>query len=564
MVTSKDAARYSARINMMTKSTIIFSGLACLCAVIVSIVITYLFDSGLLGNDFAQMYSVASNLAQGNGLKTNLIYYDVHYEMAATMVPQTVFPPGLSAIVAPLLMLGLPKYASVLALSMAAFLATGLLIALCTRRLGGRDWAMFLASALWFALGVNWANVLLVRSEVPFTFATVAALYGLIRWNQGESASRALLFLTGFAAACAFLFRYQGLFFIGSIGLFFLLRLWHKRDQSALIDLLVVSSLPVITVTILIAHNLLVTGGMGGGPVDYAQHSASLPRVALGFYYEFSRILGVSKDELLRGGASELIAVALFIFGIYSIIRYRVLQQAWQASISTGPVGFCVIYLAVSMAALIYLSLTKSTGFIQARYLSTLLPFVIVYLVAVGQRIRQRVPIPRTTIILGISLLTGFLVFGQGRAISEILDEWSLDTRLHDIRLAMETSHDSKTIRFFLQEEIDNGNHVLVHQSQLAGHVLDRTTFGLTPALYTNTTFDREKVLSMIDDHQLMYVLFFPKLYDPDARQNRNRIILTELLTGKGPDWLTLVVVTPEIQLYRITRTGLQRRKDSL
>ena len=213
-------------------------------ASIVSVVLVATFDGNVLGNDFAQMTSVAGNIIAGNGIQTDLIYYDVHYAMHAPRVPQTVFPPGQALLVSPLMVLGVPSHTAALVWSLLAFLVSGLFLAATLRRLGLDDWVVGVTLITWLILGINWANVLACRSESLLIAMTVLGLYGFVRWSDGAGEARAPLILLGTAAACGFLFRYQGLFFIAAIGLYFFVRALRERELRAFLDLVVVSAIP--------------------------------------------------------------------------------------------------------------------------------------------------------------------------------------------------------------------------------------------------------------------------------------------------------------------------------
>lgn len=522
-------------------------------AVLVSVVLVFLFDDGVIGNDLAQTVSVARNLIGGSGLQTDLIYYDVHYSMLAPLVPQTVFPPGQSLLVAPLMMLGATGHSAALVWSLIAFLVSGLFLTLTVRQFGVSNTTVIIVGIAWLLLGVNWNNVLACRSEALLTTMTVAGLYSFVGWVNSGNESRRMLALLSVVAAMAFLFRYQGLFFIGCVGLYFLIRAVRLRNWQAVFDLLTVSAFPVSVVIFALVYNIAVTGGPAGGPVSHVEHSASVSRIVVGFYYEFSKLLGVSKEGLLRGGGSEVIAIALIGYLGFLLTKISSLRPLWQRPKHGSAFLFCTMYVVVSMAAFVYLSLTKSTGYIQARYLSTLIPFVIVLLVLLGQHVHRASVLGAGQRRLGLVLIIGFVGFGQARAVSEQLDSLAADLRLREIRSALALSYaGDRSVGTFLQSEIDAGNHLLSNQSQLVGYALERPTFGLTPALYTAREFDVDEVQRMSRRHGIRYVMLFPRLYDPAAPQNANRTILTELANHDFSDPITPVFEAQNVRLYRI------------
>jgi hypothetical protein len=276
-------------------------------------------------------------------------------------------------------------------------------------------------------------------------------------------------------------------------------------------------------------------------------------RAATGFYYEFSRILGISKDGLLNGGASELFSLALLLYVVWIGFAHVRKQFLFDGRTQTRGIAFCICYLGVSMAALGYLSLTKSPDYIQARYFSTLLPFAVVIIATISREIKRRIDLRPLQAVFGIALLVGFAGLGQTRAISEQFEVMHADTRLREIRAALDTQLvNGQSIKNFLRDEIEVGNHVFAAQSQLAGHVLDRTTYGLTPALFTDRIFDFDEVRRMTKPLGLRYILIFPNLYEPDAPENANRVILTELLRNNIPTWIEPMIVERDVKLFRI------------
>lgn len=275
--------------------------------------------------------------------------------------------------------------------------------------------------------------------------------------------------------------------------------------------------------------------------------------MALGYYYEISKILGVSRDGLAHGGASELFAIALIAYIVFASSRIVRHQPFWESDSQSRAFLFCAAYIGISMAAFVFLSLTKSTGYTQARYLSTLLPFAFTILAVLSHHLRRLSRQRPWQGVLGLALVIGFIGFGQARAISEQLNQLAADSRLREIRAALVATYgDGQSIGNLLRSEIDAGNNLLANQSQLVGHVLERPTFGLTPALFTARDFNFDEVQRMAELHRIRYVLLFPNMYDPAALQNANRIILTELANRNIPDWIALVFEAPDVRLYRI------------
>ena len=287
--------------------------------------------------------------------------------------------------------------------------------------------------------------------------------------------------------------------------------------------------------------------------MDHARHSTGILPVALGYYYESSKILGVSREGLASGGASELFAIALFAFAVFAVARVVRLRPFWESRAQRRASDFCALYICISMGLLVFLSLTKSIGYTQARYLSTLLPFALTALALLVHQFRRAPRLRPWQGALGLLFVSGFVLFGQARAIAEQLDGLAADSRQREIRTALDASYvNGQSLGSFLRSEIDKGNKLLANQAQLVGHVLERPTFGFTPALFTARDFDFDEVKRMAELHNIRYVMLFPTLYDPAASQNKNRIILTELKDRNVPNWITPVFEAPDVRVYRI------------
>lgn len=529
---------------------------------IVAVVLTLAFDEGVQGNDYAQMVSVARNLTEGSGLKTDLIYYDVHYAIGGSTVPQTVFPPGQAVLVAMAGYLGVPAHVGALFWCVTAFILTAIAIALALRESGAGRLTIMSASAVWLCMGVNWTNVLALRSESLLVATTSLGALFLARSSSHGRFRRREIFLLSCAAASALLFRYQGLFFIASVGLYFGVRLLILRDRGAFVDLIVACLVPGLVTVSLFAYNLSVTGAVGGGPVDQAAMSTPIPAVALGYYYEISKVLGVSKDGLMAGGLSEIFAIALFVYLLSLLVTGSRSDIRVTETIRRPLFVFCVTYTMISAAAFVYLSITKSTGYTQARYLSTLLPFVIIPVALLAEAAMSGSRGASWRQWAGIVLLAGFVVFGQFRATNEALQGLAADSRLRQIQESLRSHHyEGDTMENFLRREIDIGRNVLANQSQIVGYLLERPTYGLTPSLYTRRKFDIHEVQKMTAEHSLAYLVLFPMLYDGAAIQNRNRIILTELHEGRVPDSFVPITQSQKLHVYRINQNGQQHAR---
>jgi hypothetical protein len=67
-------------------------GLLAVAIVAVAFVMIASFDLGLINTDTIQLISAARHLIAGDGLSTNIVYYDVQHQFEQLPTPMTVWP----------------------------------------------------------------------------------------------------------------------------------------------------------------------------------------------------------------------------------------------------------------------------------------------------------------------------------------------------------------------------------------------------------------------------------------------------------------------------------------
>src|SRR5204863_1994578 len=102
------------------------------------------------------------------------------------------------------------------------------------------------------------------------------------------------------------------------------------------------------------------------------------------------------------------------------------------------------------------------------------------------------------------------------------------------------------------QARVTEQSPLLGNEAQLLGAVLDRPVMGLPTASYTRRVWTGDQVQRLVATYEVAYVVFFPELFDPAHPEHRNRPFLHELKRGTAPPWLVMILIAPDVQLYRV------------
>ena len=120
------------------------------------------------------------------------------------------------------------------------------------------------------------------------------------------------------------------------------------------------------------------------------------------------------------------------------------------------------------------------------------------------------------------------------------------------IRDALERPLAGEPLIRFLQARVTEQSPLLGNEAQLLGAVLDRPVLGLASASYTRSVWTEDQVRQLVGTYGVAYVVFFPELFDPAHPEHRNRPFFHELKRGNAPPWLVMILIAPDVQLYRV------------
>ena len=150
-------------------------------------------NTAAVTSDVSQAISVARNLAAGDGITTDIIYYEEHHRIGRVPAAQTVFPPGLPLCLALLQPFVTDPLSGAMIVAATGFFLVPIATFLLGRRLGLSAQASCLVAALWLTVGTAWTNALHLATDVPFLALTLLSANSL----ADPRASRRRLLLSG-------------------------------------------------------------------------------------------------------------------------------------------------------------------------------------------------------------------------------------------------------------------------------------------------------------------------------------------------------------------------------
>ena len=523
-------------------------------ALLAGVTLAGLHDDAFMANDAAQYINSASNLRAGEGYATSLLYYDQNYSIGGLPARQTVWPPVFPALIALVSASGLSLDRAAFGVSLASYLLIPLLLFATLQRIGHRPGAALLLSGLWYLFAQPWGNVLHHLSDMTFALFTVLTLYCLVLSSEQTDRRRAWLVLAGIVASLAFATRYAGIFFIGSVGVFYALCLLFDRRRFSLADLVALMLAPALVVTAFFVQNARLTGTLTGGADPHVGGSVGM--VFDKHLTLVSKVFGFSDDGFLGAWPAEMLFLAFALLGIvYIFIRRHDRQGLWDTMAVLNwhrASQLSLWYVVFTLGALSFLGLTKLTGYLHPRYMIPLIPFAIMVfaqlcmLYAGG---RGRAPVmARAVALVGVA---AFLA-GQMNVARAVWASGTSDSLYLALAADLDVAMDSGTAREFLRDNASLASPVLANESQMLGYILNRPVLGTAPANYSARTWDVAAMREICEQYRVGYVVFFRDHFERDDRWNANLQFLAALDSGQIPAWLDPVLATDSLLLYRV------------
>jgi len=518
-----------------------------------------LYDRSFISIDGAFYVSAAQNLASGHGFATSIIWNEEQYRAGGMPAPQTVFPPGYPLLIAVVSRLGVdPPYAAFL-VALLAFSAIPLVIYDILRAAGHPPLRAFAVSAVWLGAPFAWFNVLSCMSEMLFTLLTLVSLRCVMQSDRDPGRRDLWLAAAGTVAGLAFTVRYQGVYYLISLGLFFLLRVTRARDRQSVRALMLVAGPASVFVVALFVRNHLLIGKL----VTLIPEDRSLLDVLRTFAWGLGELLGFTRSGLLGGGVPEVMFVIVVVAGLVGGVcwagRFALDRTALVAALGGPHISLSLAYVTTSIILMVQGAQNYATGHISPRYLLALIPFGLLCL-------PDGLPLVRLTpsrawharavrLWWGVAALA--LVAGQ---VNVFHHHWRLLHQANPYRTmadALQRPVANESLLQFLRDRVTTASPLLGNEAQLLGAVLDRPVLGLPRAGYTRKVWTDDQVRGLVAAYGVDYVVFFPGLFNPSDPQDRNRPFFRELTRGSVPPWLVAILLAPDVRLYRVDRAAI-------
>ena len=502
------------------------------------------FDPLWIANDTTQAMSVARNLLSGQGITTDVIYYEEQYATGQVPAPQTVFPPGSPMLIAATASLGLPITVAAYVVSSVCFAAVAVLLLWEALRMGRSLPAATLLTLCWCGCIQCWNNTWVMMSEMPYVMLT---LLSLLLLPAGRSRSFRWLFASGCAAAAAFTIRYAGVFWFITVAGYFGIELLRHRRWNVVTEALSWGIVPLLTLTASFWRNHRLSGEWtGGNPFgEYRPFSISLWEL----YQSVAQTLGWAKSRLISGGGAELLLAAACVFGMIWFVRSRQavrVRSMQQSDTSCRPwIWTSGLYILVTVGLLLYLD-TRSPVGLSPRKLLPLLPFSLLLVGWGSSRFSVESERYRRQLAPVALLLAAALVWGQ-------VNVWQqVTTRVHPaarIAQTMTTPIGTETLRETLRRETSTSAPLLTNEPHSVNYLLERPVLGLPESDYTDRVWTEQEVLQIVETYSVRQVALFLDVY---AESTVRPPFFDRLAAGDVPDWLQPTYVDERLILLSV------------
>lgn len=511
-------------------------GLWAASAAALSTAVTLAVPHLTIGNDSYQYLGVADSLLSGQGVTTDLPFFDVEQSHGVLPAPFTTQPPGYPIAIAGLRLLGFPPLGAAVTVSVLALALTVLVLGFASRTL--RVPTRFARPAL-FVLAVNPFALTFagsVLSEALFTLLVTTAVLGLVVAERAAGHRRAAV-LAGVALGLSVWVRYAGLFVVvgTAVGLTVLLLL--RRDRRAAETLAITVGVAAPLFGALLLRNVLVAGTWRGGNTVSVDHAVG------GLVVDTADAL----LHLLIGDASSLPArAAQAVLGLVVLAGLAVLIRR-RPRPATGPVVLLGAIVAVYGVLMFEAGLVSVISY-GPRMFFPLLPtaLLLIALVAAAAPVPHTVePVRRgprysgTAAVAALALAVG--VLGVFAASDPPPDAGVAQ------RLAAPVA-DGDTVPQWLDAHLDPDEPVLAADGQATGYVLGRPTVGLVESSFSDLRWNEDTVAATMDRFGARHLLLYRHPQDGGGRVVEEETpFLRILLDGRPVATLQPVAVSDEV-----------------
>ena len=527
-------------------SAAVVAGLAALlCAAI-----TQLVTTPGINNDLTQVLTVARNIANGNGVVTDTLYYQEHHDTNQMPAPQTVFPPGQPVIIAMLMKCGLAMMPAAQLISGSAFVLIAVCVYFLARRSGASNEVSIVAAVLWLCIVLAWSNMVARKSDVPFTALTMLSACLLLRDNSNQVRNA---ILAGIVAAIALTVRYAGLFFMTAVGVTLVADWLFQRTRLQFKTLIGFCVPAGAMCAALFWRNYSLVGDIKGGN-NYAVEKPFI-EIARNMYRQISALSGLDYARLTAGGIAEWLLLLVAAMGAVWLFRSRkvlrgVSREVFSAVRDNRALLLALFYPALTVFMLYVLETKSQPGSRDRMYLAAL-PFLFSGLARVGQAVGNHGPQSLFRSVFGGAVVV--MLLGQANVAYERFGMDRHEDHWYFLKVVVERplgDECAETLREFLSQRISHEHPLLVNEPQRTGELLQVPVVGLPSTLYTPQIWTADPVKEVVDKYNIEYVVCFTDAGSLEYEQDV--VFFSELAAGKVPDWLETHYKDELIQVFRV------------
>jgi len=510
-----------------------------LAAVLVSLWLAHETDPARIRHDGAQYASVARNILSGDGLTSDVAYYDLQHRSGGFPVPMTDWPPGYPASVAVLMLFGTDAATALLLINYLAVFVCGFVIYRCSAEIGTSPLVATAATATWWLFVPAWALARTGGATFPFIMATLVGYLCFLRLKRGG----VWLHVAGLAAAYAFSLRFVGLFFIAALALMAGIELLRSRNRAALLDTVRMLYLPVLAVALILLRNKMLVGSWFSRPLGYPEPSPGLFR---SLAWSLGQLAGVERVDVASGSPiAWAVLLGLVMAGcIVALVTMRRIRGDLSA-LSRHP----LLYPAAMIFGLGAISLLRGNSYFAPRYLVPVVPFAILSVVWVfGQLPRPGIATIRWILpAAALACLSGQLhVASRELPFDPNLDE------AHAIRRGLAAQVGDRSVADHLRTTIDRQHPLFSSDPHTLSLILERPMLGVAIANYSRIRLDADAARELLDRFGVHYVLMLPLQFDVEQPFNRNLTLFADLAQGRTPPWLRCLYRNEALTLYGV------------
>jgi DNA-dependent RNA polymerase auxiliary subunit epsilon len=519
-------------------------------AVILWAAITQLVTTPGVSNDLTQILTVARNIANGNGVVSDTVYYQEHHDINQIPVPQTVFPPGQPAIIAMLMKCGLPMTLATQLVSGSAFVLIAVCVFFLAGQCGASNEVSLVTAVLWLCVVLAWSNMVARKSDVPFTALTMLSACLLLRDN-GRQVRNAIV--AGIVAAIALTVRYAGLFFMTAVGVTLLVD-WLSRRTRLQFKTLIGFCVPAGAMcAALFWRNYSLVGDIKGGN-NYAIEKPFI-EIVRNMYRQMSSISGLDYARLTTGGIAEWLMLLAAAMGIVWLFRSRKIfpdvSREMLSAVRDNRALLLSFFYPVLTVLMLYVLETKSQPGSRDRMYLAAIPFLFCGLARVGQAIGNHGPQSLFRGVFGGAVVV--MLLGQANVAYERFGLERHEDHWYFLEVVVERplgDESAQTLREFLSQRISHKHPLLVNEPQRTGELLQVPVVGLPSTLYTPETWTADPVRKVVDKYNIEYVICFTDAGSLEYEQDV--VFFNELAAGNVPDWLEAHYEDEMFQVYRV------------